>query len=295
MSQPMMEPAGGAAPMLRPLDEVRRYAIGAVDGDIGTVADAYFDDASWTIRYLVVDTGRWLPGRHVLLSPHAVAAIDADGERIVTNLTKQQVRDAPGLEAARPVSRQHEAALCAYYGHPQYWDGPYRWGAAPYPFATLSPPPGPAEMAAREAAQRRADPHLRSAREVIGYGLSATDGDLGHVEDILVDEASWAIRYFVVDPQSWWPGPHVIIPTEWITGVSWSDRAVRVDVSRDAVRNAPEYVAPEDAPPVEVLRREVAGRPRRGSRDYEQRLHEHYGRPGYWERDPRLWMLPPAA
>jgi hypothetical protein len=172
MSQPMTpEPAGGAAPMLRPFDELRRYTIGAVDGEIGEVTDAYFDDASWTLRHLVVDTGSWLPGRRVLLSPHAVSAIDAAGQRIVTNLTKQQVRDAPGVDTARPVSRQHETALSAYYGHPPYWAGPYRWGVAPYPYATLSPPPRPAEMAARADEERRDDPHLRSVREVLGYGL----------------------------------------------------------------------------------------------------------------------------
>ena len=119
---------------------------------------------------------------------------------------------------------------------------------------------------------------------MIGYGIAATDGELGHVEDMLVDEASWAIRYFVVDPRSWWPGPHVIIPADWITGVSWSDRAVRVDVTREAVRNAPQYIAPDEAPRAGV------------GRDYEQRLHGHYGRPGYWERDARFWLLmPPAA
>jgi uncharacterized protein YrrD len=274
--------------MLRPFDELRRYTIGATDGEIGELADAYFDGTSWTVRHLVVDTGDWLPGRQVLLSPHAVTAIDAAGQRIVTNLTKQQIHDAPGVDAARPVSRQHEAELSAYYGHPPYWAGPYRWGLAPYPFATASLPPRPAEMAARQAEQRDDDPNLRSVREVLGYGLSATDGNLGHVEDVLVDEASWAIRYFVVDPRSWWPGPHVIIPTEWITGILWSERAVRVDVTRDAVRNAPEYVPPEEAPPADVARGEI-------SRDYERRLYGHYGRPGYWERDARFWMLPPAA
>lgn len=283
------EPAGGAAPMLRPFDELRRYTIGAVDGDIGSVQDAYFDDASWTIRYLVVDTGSWLPGRQVLLSPRALTAIDPTGERIATNLTTQQVRDAPAVDTARPVSRQHEAELGSYYGHPAYWAGPYRWGLTPYPFATASPPPRPSEMAARGAEERRPDPHLRSVREVHGYGLAATDGSLGHVEDVLVDEASWAIRYFVVDPRSWWPGPHVVLPTEWITAVSWPERAVHVDVTREAVRSAPQYVPPDEAPPADVPRGPL-------SRDDERRLYGHYGREGYWERDPRVWtMLPPAA
>jgi hypothetical protein len=271
------------APMLRPFDQLRRSTIGAADGDIGQIADAYFDDASWTIRYLVVDTGHWLPARHVLLSPCAVVVIEAAAERIVMNLTKQQIREAPGVDAARPVSRQQETTLATYYGHPYYWAGPYRWGLTPYP----APPSPPSGIAANAPAERADDAHLRSVREVLGYGIAATDGGLGHVEDMLVDEASWAIRYFIVDPRTWWPGPHVMIPTDWLTGISWSDQVARVDVTREAVQNAPEYIAPDDAPPAEVARGI--------SRDHERRLYGHYGRPGYWERDPEIWGHRPAA
>jgi len=277
--------------MLRPFDELRRYAIGAIDGEVGEVTDAYFDDASWTVRYLVVDTGTWLPGRHVLVSPRAVTSIDAPGRRIVTDLTRQQVRDAPGADAARPVSRQREMELAVYYSYPYYWAGPYRWGPTPSPMAGAAAPPLAEPGVPHAGRERGGDPNLRSVREVLGYGLAATDGDLGHVEDMLVDEASWAIRYFVVDPRSWWPGPHVLIPVDWITGVSWSDRAVRVDVTRDAVRGAPEYIAPEDAPRAGG----VGDRPRLSRAD-EERLYGHYGRPGYWAREPRFWLLlPPAA
>jgi hypothetical protein len=274
--------------MLRPFDELSRYTIGAVDGDIGQLHDAYFDDASWTVRHLVVDTGNWLPGRHVLLSPRAMPSIDAAAERIATSLTRQQIRDAPGVDTARPVSRQQEAELSMYYGHPYYWGGPYRWGVTPYPFATLSPPPRPSETVGQPREGRADDSALRSVREVLGYGIAATDGDLGHVEDVLIEDASWAIRYFVVDPRSWWPGPHVMVPTEWLTDFSWTDRLVRVDVTREAVRNAPEYVPPDQAPPADGAARGV-------SRDYERRLYGHYGRPGYWERDPEIWLRRPAA
>ena len=221
-----------------------------------------------------------------------VTAVDAAGQRLVTNLTREQIKDAPGAERAWPVSRQRERELAVYYAYPYYWAGPYRWGPTPYPMAgsavdaPTEPPP--------HAERARDEPSLRSVREVLGYAITATDGDLGHVEDMLVDEASWAIRYLIVDPRSWWPGPHVIIPVDWIVGVSWSERAVRVDVTRDAVRNAPEYVAPDDAPPADDV---GVGSYRSGvSRAYEERLYQHYGRPGYWARDPRFWLLmPPAA
>jgi hypothetical protein len=196
------------------------------------------------------------------------------------------VEGSPSIDTQRPVSRQQETDLLAHYGHAPYWAGPYRWGAygVPYPVAGMIPPvaaPAPSrtaeEMAARERASR--DEHLRSARAVSGYGIRATDGELGHVEDYLIDEQDWAIRYLIVDPRSWWPGPHVLAGIDWIRGVSWNDKVVEVDVTRDAVRNAPPYEAAESF-----------------RRDDEARLYAHHGRPGYWSRAPELWMhYPPAA
>lgn len=280
-----------AAPMLRRFDDLKGYTLAASDGDIGSVDDLYFDDHSWTVRHLVVDTGRWLSGRKVLISPASVVRFEPTARAIVTRLTRAQVEGSPHVDTAMPVSRQHEFALSRYYGTTPYWTGPMRWGPGPYP-VPIGPtaaglpvgvgqqPHAPAvaeELAARE--RENADPHLRSARAVAGYGIRATDGDLGHVEDFLVDEAAWAIRYLIVDPRSWWPGPHVLLSTEWITGVSWDDSVVEVDVSREAVRGAPEY--------------DTSGAV---DREWESRTHAHYRRPGYWTRGPELWRLwPPAA
>ncbi len=278
-----------AAPMLRRFNDLRGYTIGATDGDIGGVEDIYFDDLGWTVRYFVVDTGGWLSGRRVLLSPSVVRETEAAGRRMRTDLTRRQVEESPSIDTAKPVSRQEESALQAYFGYPSYWAGPYRWGpyAYPYPLVAGAAPElvteasggtrGAEELAARERESQ--DQHLRSARTVAGYGIRAIDGDLGHVEDFLIDEQDWAIRYLVVDPRSWWPGPHVLVGTDWIRAVSWEDSVVEVDVTREAVRNAPRY--------------EPTGA---FGRDEETRLYEHYRRPGYWDRRPDAWMsYPPAA
>lgn len=276
---------GGVAVVskLRPINDLQSYTIGATDGDIGTIQDVYFDDQSWTARYLVVDTGRWLSGRQVLIPPRALREIDAAGQRVITNLTKQQVQDSPSVETDRPVSRPYEMALYGYYGYPYYWAGPYRWGATPLgyagPYPLGAPPAGESmptavaeELAAREREQ--ADPHLRSVRDVRGHGIRATDGELGHVEDFLLEEDSFAIRYMVVDPASWWPGPHVLISTEWITAVNWADSVVEVNVTKQQVKDAPQYDSSTWI-----------------DREYEARYHGHYGRPGYWERPDERWRL----
>jgi sporulation protein YlmC with PRC-barrel domain len=277
--------SGGAATAsrLRPLKELQSYTIGATDGDIGAIKDVYFDDQSWTARYLVVDTGRWLPGREVLIPPRAIQQIDADGRRLTTNLTRQQVKDSPPIETDRPVSRPYEMELHGYYGYPYYWAGPYRWGLTPLgygaPYPVGSPLAGESmpstvaeELAARERAE--ADPHLRSARDVRGHRIKATDGELGHVEDFWLEEDSFAIRYLIVDPTSWWPGPHVLISTEWITAVNWADAVVEVKVTKQQVKDAPQYDSSAWL-----------------DRDYEARYYSHYGRRAYWERPDELWRL----
>jgi hypothetical protein len=262
-----------SAPFLRRVREFNGYRIGAADGDVGQVEDVYFDDAGWTIRYFVVDTGAWLAGRRVLISPASLRGVDAEARRLESALTQRQVRDAPSIDTAKPVSRQDETRTAEHYDYPFYWTGPYRWGPWLYPgLAGRSLDRTDEEMLAR--AREQADPHLHSAAAVRGYGLEATDGALGEVEDFLADEQCYAIRYLVVDPRRWWPGPHVIVSTEWIEDVRWEDSRVVVNVTREAVRRAPPYDASGALP-----------------REYEARLHSHHGRPGYWERGPEAWRL----
>ena len=179
--------------MLRSMKELHGCTIGATDGDIGTVTDGYFDDLSFTVRYLVVDTGGWLAARKVLLSPIALHAMDWQHQRITAALTKAQVEQSPNFDTDKPVSRQHETTYYGYYGYPPYWAGDYLWGVYPYPYLGAGPAPSAADLAREQRwnwAKERADPHLRSAQAVTGYYIQATDGDIGHVEDFLVDDQS---------------------------------------------------------------------------------------------------------
>jgi hypothetical protein len=260
--------------MIRRFRSLKGAPIAAADGEIGRLEDFYFDDRSWTVRHLVIDTGGWLSGRRVLVSPRAIVGIDPAGPRLMANLARAQVEQSPHIDTSRPVSQQHDATLAQYYGYPFYWTGPYRWGAGPLPTPIgLAAAPRPSEELGE------GDPHLRSASEVTGYGIEATDGELGHVEDFLVDEESWAIRYLIGDPRSWWPGEHVVLGIDWLTDVHWDRRTVSVDMTREAVRNAPPW-RPDD----------------RVDRGFETRLYRHHGRPGYWDRPPDRWLLwPPAA
>jgi uncharacterized protein YrrD len=259
--------------MLRPISTLKGLTVGALDGDIGSVYDVYFDSKQWTVRYFVVDTGTWLSGRRVLMSPMALRQpADVAGDRLHVGLSKAQIENAPSWDTDKPVSRQHEIDYSRHYEYPYYWTGPARWGAAWDPLTGMAPVPRPdpveEEIIARE--RESADVHLHSARDVMGYYVQAADDDVGHVEDFLVDDHSWAIRYLVVDTRNWLPGRNVVIAPSWIKTVSWDDSRVYVDLLRKEVETAPAY---DPSLPLE--------------RPLETRLYQHYRRPTYWDEEQR--------
>lgn len=262
--------------MLRSVNELKGKAIQASDGELGTVDQLLFDDDRWTIRYLVVETGKIL-GRKVLISPISIERKQHNGG-LTLSLTKEQIRNSPSIDTNKPVSRQHETQFLNYYRYPYYWGGPGLWGGTAYPIAHPTAMRGigypdrvsgyAGSAAARPQREETGDPHLRSTSEVTGYYIEASDGDIGHVEDFIIDDENWAIRYLVVDTVNWWPGKKVVVAPQWIKDVSWLDSKVYVNLSRDRIKSAPEY------DPVAIM-----------DRGYEDKLYEHYGSPKYWDEN----------
>ncbi len=253
----------GGEKMLRSLKEIRGYRLLARDGDIGSVHDFFFDDEIWAVRYIIVDTGTWLPGRKVLLVPSAVEQPEWETHTLPVRLDKEQVKSSPDIDADKPVSRQSEIELHKHYNWIPYW------GVPPH---GVAPPISPKEEEKEEEEEKRVlegervDPHLRSVKEVTGYHIQATDGEIGHVEVFIADDSDWFIRYMVVDTKNWLPGRKVLVPPDWIEHVSWTESMVHVDLPRELIKNSPEY---DPAAPV--------------NRQYEERLYDYYGRPKYWE------------
>jgi len=230
--------------MLRTLEHLERMAIGAVDGPIGKVKDAYFEDRNWTVRYLVVDTGGWL-SRKVLVTPLSIQGADWDAHRIDVSMTREQVRHSPDIDADKPVSRQHEMAYLSYYGLPYYWGGPMLWGPSEYPsdVGELSRERLRTEPSLEESqsSSEHGDPRLRSCRTVAGYHIEATDGPIGHVEDYLLDDRTWSIVYIAVETRNWLPGQHVLVSTEHVRRVSWEERKIYLALSKAEVRRCPPF------------------------------------------------------
>jgi len=241
--------------MMRSTKELETYSIEATDGAIGSIKDLYFDDETWTIRYLVVDTSVWLAGRKVLVSPMSLDSSDPKARVFSISVSKERVKDSPNIDTQKPVSRQHEIRYFGYYGYPYYWGGSGVWGQFAYPGMLAGSAYGmsnseyarvreSAERTAAEAEERRLqdeDPHLRSCNAIKHYHVHATDGDIGHVDAFLVDEDSWTIRYLIVNTSNWWLGHQVLIAPGQIGEVSWSREKVTTSLSRQAIRDAPTY------------------------------------------------------
>jgi sporulation protein YlmC with PRC-barrel domain len=181
---------------------------------------------------------------------------------VSVQLTKKQIEDSPSIELDEPVSRQFETTYNGYYSYPDYWGGPYMWGD--YPNI-------PQERTRSISAVLNAtewDRHLRSTHDVTGYHILALDGEIGHVDDFIIDDETWAIRYLVVATKNWWPGKKILMSPRWIEDVSWEEREVKVGLTRESIQAAPEYVDDSQL-----------------TRDYETGLHEHYKCVGYWVDD----------
>ena len=257
--------------MLVAASALKGYAIQATDGRMGWVDDTLFDDQSWKIRWFVIKTGTWLPGRKVLVHPSAIQQADFGSGVLTVALSKAHVEASPDLSKDAPVSQQMETRLFDHYGWDPYWGQSYFpmggliVGAPGLPLSSPRAESGDLAEAERHGIiSQDGDPHLRSAAAVTGYHVHATDGVVGHVENFLIDDASWGIRYLVIDTKNWWPGEHVLLSPYAVRRIEWNDREIMLDVSRDIVKGSPPW-----DPIAEI------------DQVYERQLHTYYGWPGY--------------
>ena len=253
--------------MLLVASALKGYAIEANDGPIGTIQDFLFDDRSWQCRWLVVDTGGWLTDRKVLIHPSAVGVIDHDDRVLPVDLTQVQIKASPDILEHAPVSQQIETAQYDYYG----WDP--LWGDDLYGATTLGQLNGPARyfggpILSRAPASdfRLADqnPNLRSMAEIKGYHVQAEDGAIGRVENLLIDDDGFGVRYLILDTSNWWMGQHVLMSPFAVREIEADQGKIFLDVTQQKVKDSPPWdpIAAVDA-------------------DVQLRLHRHYGWTGY--------------
>jgi len=250
--------------MLRSLKALDGYRVAATDGELGSVVNFLFDDERWTLRYLVVKTGHFFDERKVLISPISFSGVDWSTDLFHLALTMDKIKKSPPVDTDMPVSRQHERDYYRYYGYPYYWGYSGAWAMGAYP-GWLAHGGWDNVPEAKNSDEISGDVHLRSVNEVRGYHVQGSDDAIGKVADFVVDDETWEVRYLVIDTSLWGFGKKVLVGPHWASGISWAERKVHVDMSRQAIRNSPEW----DASAVIT-------------REYEARMHDYYGRPAYW-------------
>lgn len=218
--------------MLHEAKDIERLKIVAKDGELGYAYDFYFDDLNWKTRYLVIDTGKWLTGRRVLISPHSIEKPDYENKQLYVNLDKEQIVDSPHISKDEPISQQHQQVLADYYGWPVYWSVDPSLNAM-----------GAMELSKEEKTE--GDPHLRSIREVRNYNIEAVDGNIGYVENFIIDDKNWDIKYLILDTRKWmhWlpGGEYILITPELIDKIVWSESNVYIKADKKSIENAPVY------------------------------------------------------
>ena len=228
--------------MLHSIKQLYGIKLAASDGEVGHVKDFYFDDHKWAVRYVVADTGKWLPGRQVLLSPLAFKTSEPAGKALAVSLTRKQVEDSPSTDTHKTVSRQYEEEYHRYYGWPYYWEGDGLWGGMrDFPVLELPPTHSSANPAPAGTQPKSPDSNLRSTQAVAGYHLQATDGITGHVCDFLMDGDSWAVSHLIVKTGHRFTGKEVQIPVTMVDRISYTESTVYVNLTMAAVEKSPEH------------------------------------------------------
>ncbi len=236
---------------LRKLSDLTGYRFQASDDEIGRLQQVYFDDRRWQVLFLVVRTGSWLLGREVLLVPEVIKKIDDEKETIIVDMSREQIEQAPPVDANQPVSEHYQQQYYRFFAWEPYWTTDPLFQGAPSvpPFVQSELPKNPEH------------PHLRSSNEVSGYRLQTADAGVGHVEDFILDVKEWTVRYLEIDTRTWLPGRHVLISPAWVEQIDLGQQWVQVGLPRELVKGAPKY------DPDKTI-----------SRDYQLALFKHYGK-----------------
>ncbi len=217
-------------------NRIKGFALHALDGVLGKVVDFCFDDASWYVRYLVVDVGSLLRPRRVLVASSLVGHLDIERRQVGIFLSREHLLHSPDLGSDLTVNKRHEDALLAHYGWPAYWDG----FSSDEVYGAGNPwLPHPDDVG---AAVPEGDPHLRGLGEIEGFRLMGSDGEVGTVEDLVLDDAVWNVRYLVTHTRAWLAGRRVLVSPEWVAAIAWEDSEVLVDRTGEEVRNSLELV-----------------------------------------------------
>ena len=224
--------------MKRSLKSLTSLSLAGIDGRIGKVKDLYIDDQSWIIRYWIVDTGDWFPGKKVLISVQSLTIQDWQNDVLEVGLTLDQIKNSPDIDTEQPVSRQQEMKLYEHF--------PWRiyWGPGMGSKGQLAPMTESVKAALAKDADYHNNydnPHLRSMDKLIGYDIQATDGHCGKLVDMIVDTENWEIISLVIEMGSWLSSDKVLLPASAVTEINWAGSDIALSLSQQQIKESSPY------------------------------------------------------
>jgi sporulation protein YlmC with PRC-barrel domain len=185
--------------MERNSNSIVGYRVVTTEGEIGKVDEFYFDDETWTIRYVIVKMEEGLAGRKVLITTGSLVKDHREPGVFFVPYTKDQIMSSPVIDTDNPVSRQQENDLYWHYGGNRYWEGGLCAGG------------------------------LRSSRSVTSFHVHAMDGECGCICDFILDDETWKLRCLVLETQPSPGGKKVLIPLGHILEMGWDDAGLYLD------------------------------------------------------------------
>jgi hypothetical protein len=248
--------------MLLKIKDLIGFTVKAPDEDLGKVKEFYIDDRNWSIRYILVDTSEWLTERRVLLSPFAFGKPNTKLKVIEQELTREQIKSSPGIAEYGRITQNEEIRLCDYFGWPVFCEDTA---------ADLHEQITDIEREGPSADEHDVGTHMISSSHLKGFSVEGIDGEVGYVEDMILDDDTWTIRYLAADTHKWLPGRKVLIATEWIERINEPDETMHVDMSKKLFKDSPEY---DPSQPI--------------TRNYEDKYYDYFNRPKYWMEIPGL-------
>lgn len=235
----------GSYYILRSLNEITGYSLQASDGNIGCCEDRLFDDKIWFFRYMLADTSAGLPSsKNTLPSPISLSEPNGKNTQLPVTLTRELLENNPQRDEHKPVSREYETNFFDYYGYGYYWIGAGPWGssAAPIALAKVTPDANVTDDGERIKEVSTKERDLRYAKKVEGYTIESIYGEMGQVEDFVLNDVDWTIAYIIVNARNWLlSGRKVLIVPSWLSSVSWVKRMVSINLTSEKIEGSPEY------------------------------------------------------
>ncbi|TDE18128.1 PRC-barrel domain-containing protein [Dyadobacter psychrotolerans] len=224
--------------MKKSLKSLTSISLAGTDGQIGKVKDLYIDDESWFIRYWIVDTGDWLPGKKVLISVQSLTIQDWENDVLETDLTLDQIKNSPDIDTEQPVSRQQEKKLYDHFPWRIYW-GPDMGSKGE--LAPLTESVKAALANDPDYHNSYDNPHLRSTYKLIGYDIQTTDGQSGKIVDLIVETENWEIINLVIEMGNWFSSDKVLLPVRAVTEIKWAGSEIAVSLSQLQIKESLPY------------------------------------------------------